>query len=143
MKILVCTDGSVQSKKAAEEAAKIAGNMKEVEVSILSVCDEPEIPDVDQGFPMDIRRQLMECKHNELEGVLREAEELFKEKNIEVNKIIKDGHVVSVILDTIKETGAELVVMGAHGKSGFKGLFLGSVGNAVAQRADANVLLVK
>ena len=44
MKMLVCTDGSEESRKAVREAVRIADNLKEVEVTLLFVHEIVTVP---------------------------------------------------------------------------------------------------
>lgn len=58
-----------------------------------------------------------------------------------------DVHVIlgapgTEIRDLARSTGADLIVIGSHGRHGF-GLLLGSTANAVLHDADCNVLAVR
>ena len=48
-----------------------------------------------------------------------------------------------VILETVREYGADLVVMGTHGHSGLAHVLLGSVAERVVRTAPCPVLTVK
>ena len=55
-----------------------------------------------------------------------------------------DGHVVHEgIVDTAIAIGADLIVMGSHGRTGIEKLLLGSVTQRVLQDAKCPVLVVK
>jgi nucleotide-binding universal stress UspA family protein len=47
------------------------------------------------------------------------------------------------ILDTAKAEGCDLIVMGSHGRQGFKALILGSVTQKVLTHSDVPVLVIK
>jgi nucleotide-binding universal stress UspA family protein len=47
------------------------------------------------------------------------------------------------LVDTARDLGADLVVVGSHGRSGLKKLLLGSVATHVVTHAHCNVLVVK
>ena len=47
------------------------------------------------------------------------------------------------ILDSAAETGADLIIMATHGRSGLQRFWLGSVALKVVQRARTPVLLVR
>ncbi len=58
-----------------------------------------------------------------------------------------DGHVVEqppvdAILDTVRKTGADVIVMASHGRSGLTRVVMGSVAEGVARRASVAVLFV-
>jgi nucleotide-binding universal stress UspA family protein len=49
---------------------------------------------------------------------------------------------VTAILDQMRETGADLIVMATHGRSGFRRLMVGSVTDAIVRTATVPVLTV-
>jgi nucleotide-binding universal stress UspA family protein len=49
---------------------------------------------------------------------------------------------VTAILDLARESGADLIVMGTHGRTGFRRLLLGSVTDAIVRMATVPVLTV-
>ena len=49
---------------------------------------------------------------------------------------------VTAILDQVRETGADLIVMGTHGRRGFRRLIVGSVTEAIVRKATVPVLTV-
>ena len=53
------------------------------------------------------------------------------------------GHPVSEICNFAVDKNADLVVMGSHGRSGLKGVLLGSVSHAVVNRATCAVTIVR
>lgn len=57
--------------------------------------------------------------------------------------VLKFGDARDSILATAAEVGADLVVMGTHGRSGLTRLVIGSVAEAVVRMAPCPVLLVR
>lgn len=57
--------------------------------------------------------------------------------------MLREGDPRNVILATAEELGADLIVMGTHGRHGFSRLMLGSVAESVARTASCPVLLVR
>ena len=53
------------------------------------------------------------------------------------------GDPVAVILRTAQETGADLIVMGTHGRTGLRRLLMGSVAEQVVRKATCPVLTVR
>ena len=47
------------------------------------------------------------------------------------------------IVETAEQRGASVIVIGAHGRTGIGVAVMGSVANAVAQRADVPVLVTR
>lgn len=149
MRILVCTDGSEQSKKAMEEAAKIAGGCNVDNVSVIHVYDEKfRIPvwGEEQNITReDIERfkKLEEDRKEERKKILTAAVDFFKEKGISAKGIFKEGHPAETITRAAKEEEVDMLVVGSRGLGGLKKLWLGSVSNALLQETGANVLVVK
>jgi nucleotide-binding universal stress UspA family protein len=52
------------------------------------------------------------------------------------------GHAAAEILRAAEEVGADLIVMGTHGRTGLRRLLTGSVAEAVLRRARCPVLIV-
>ncbi len=82
-----------------------------------------------------------------LSGVREQLDKIAKEVREagvhEVKVLVKTGNPVSVILDTVIEHKAELVVMGNR-KYGFrKGIILGSVSARVSANSPVSVLIVR
>ena len=66
----------------------------------------------------------------------------YEHANISV-KIIHNPSIVDGILSFAENNQIDLIVMGSHGRSGFKKLVLGSVALGVATKASIPILIVK
>lgn len=64
-------------------------------------------------------------------------------EGVPVETLLKEGHIVNEILETIIQGGFDLVIMGARGQSMIKKLLLGSVSNGVIRHASCSVLVAK
>jgi len=148
MKILACTDGSEQSKKALEKAAEIAGGCDVNEVAVIHVDDgKPELASLisEEGASLEqvdeIKKKI--AKHNEeKENIINEASKIFEDKNIKVQTFLKEGHPSHTIVSLAREEGFDTIVTGSRGKGGLKKVFLGSVSNAVVQEAEGCTVIV-
>lgn len=141
MKILACTDGSEQSRKALEEAARIAEGCKADEVAIIYVESPRHLPAAEISQE-DIDR-FTRLQEEENKKILTEALEVFEKKNIKARTILRKGHPSETIANAASEEGFDMIVMGSRGMGGLKRLLLGSVSNAVANKANTSVLIVK
>jgi nucleotide-binding universal stress UspA family protein len=56
--------------------------------------------------------------------------------------LIRANTVGAIIVEAAHDSGAELIVMGTHGRTGVKRLFLGSVAEYVLRHADCPVVTV-
>lgn len=62
-------------------------------------------------------------------------------KNVET--VLVNGDAVKGILDTARECGADMIVLGSRGRSELQELFLGSVAHKVNHLSDTTVVTVK
>ncbi|MCB1032917.1 MAG: universal stress protein [Acidobacteria bacterium] len=81
------------------------------------------------------------------ESALHQLEEIaapLQQKGIRVTQAVRRGtHAVSTILEYQEEVGADLLVLGTHGRRGPGRWLLGSVAEEVARRAPCEVLTVR
>ncbi len=150
MKILVCTDGSPNSQKCVEVAARMVDQCTINEVTLIHVHDSSQFfPDYWHGkYPFtpeeekhinNIDKRVMEQRKK----IFTEALKKFEGTNIEVETIFKVGHPAETIAETASEGGYDIVVIGRRGRGGVKKLFMGSVSSAVLQLVKTNILIVK
>lgn len=76
-------------------------------------------------------------------NLLAKSKQAAENEGIEVQTILKEGHIVEEILNTIKDGGFDLVVIAARGQSTIKSLLLGSVSSGVLQHSNCPVLVTK
>lgn len=148
MKILLATDGSDHSKKALEEAAKIAGGCNADEVAVINVYEKsPSLSGIYwyNVTDEDLKRfkKLEEQNLEERMKLLHTAVKTLQQKNVKARSIIKEGHPAETIARVAREGDYDLLVVGSRGLGGLKKLFLGSVSNALLQEAGTNVLVIK
>jgi nucleotide-binding universal stress UspA family protein len=62
---------------------------------------------------------------------------------VEAERRLEEGDPVEAILRVAEEIGADLIVMGTHGRTGLSRLFMGSVAEQVLRRAPCPVLTLK
>jgi nucleotide-binding universal stress UspA family protein len=74
---------------------------------------------------------------------LGELAQKFSEKGVAVTSEIKTGEPVEAIAEAARERNADLIVMGTHGHSEARHVFVGSVTESVVRQSDTPVLLVR
>ncbi|HEU4854097.1 MAG TPA: universal stress protein, partial [Nitrosospira sp.] len=57
--------------------------------------------------------------------------------------VIELGPAADTVIKKAEEIGADLIVVGKHGKSGWESMLLGSVARRVIQEAACDVLVVE
>jgi len=144
MRIILASDGSEHSMKAAAQVKWLAGLDPNITVTILYVLPRPVTLEkaLSVGAGLDPRKYNPEfVKRAELVlAATTEALELPAERVIQRVLIGAPGE---VICDLAKEEDAGLIVMGTRGESLVQALLLGSTTNRVTQLAHCPVLLAR
>jgi len=78
----------------------------------------------------------------EAQRTLASYGEKVRAAGIAVKEIVREGYPASVIEEEAVAEGADMIVMGSRGLSGFKHLLLGSIAERVVQKAHCPVLTV-
>ena len=72
------------------------------------------------------------------------AKAKFHEQGVEVETKLLEGQVVHrEIVKAAEESHADLIIIGSHGRTGFKKLFLGSVAQSLLGESHIPVLIVR
>ena len=151
-KILVPLDGSEHSLKALTVATQIAKKFsgKISLIHIYSVTVTPAIipepatltPSIPVMTPSEVSRTIEVTRKAGI-NILTEAEQKVKAEDVQVETILKEGHVVQEIISTAAEGKFDLIVIGARGISKIRELLLGSVTDGVIHHASCPVLVIK
>ncbi|SAK95500.1 UspA domain-containing protein [Caballeronia arationis] len=142
-RILVPIDGSAIASHALDEALKIA-RANGSEVQPLFVIDTPPVSgEASAAFYVDIR----DAFAKEGAAVAAEAAARLKQAGVpgapRVAEVELTGDdIAHRILKTAEEYGADLVVLGTHGRRGWRRLVLGSVAEHFLRLSRCPVLLV-
>ena len=140
--ILVPVDGSETSYAAVAQAAELAkafgGKITVVQVLALDPYIAAEYISATQT------NDLIERARTSFLKTLEEAAAKFSDLGIPVEAKLLEGQVVHrVIIKEAETSKADLIVIGSHGRTGLKRLFLGSVAQSVLGEAHIPVLVVR
>jgi nucleotide-binding universal stress UspA family protein len=138
--ILVPTDFGESANLALDRAIEIADNMR-ARVALLSVCPIAYVGPID-GALVPSGDVIQSIENADRRG-LAEAIALRKSRGVEVIPVWKLGDPRACILETAKETGSELIVMGTHGRRGVARFFLGSTAEAIVRTSPIPVLTLR
>jgi len=146
MKVLLPTDGSDCSISAARHIAA----QPWPQGSLFKVLSVEELVAVgNQMNAASLSVSLLERLTTEARDRANSAAETAKEILSRAQLALDSGNPTligeprSVILDTAKEWGADLIVVGSHGRRGLDRFLLGSVSEAVAIHAPCSVRVVR
>lgn len=137
-KILIPVDFSQVSRKALEYAGILA-RKTELEVTLLHTINAPYIA---AQHPEGFNEQAMETARQAAAEDLKQWCEEFSNHQMHCQGLIRDGFVVDSVLDAVKETFADLVILGTTGASGWVGNLIGSNASAILNRITKPVLLI-
>lgn len=137
-RILILTDNSQAARSVVQAGYELASDMG-AQVFLAHVVDEAlAMGDVDAGiFPDEALRKM----HARVEKLLDGFKSDYS-KGIETDILVPVGEVSNVIPQMIKETGAELIIMGAHSRSLFERLIGSDIDESVLRAATVPVLVI-
>jgi nucleotide-binding universal stress UspA family protein len=95
--------------------------------------------------PVGAEGVIVSADLDELRAIARKELDAVRPTNpaVRVERVVREGPSTQVILEAAKEFGADLIVIGTHGRTGFRRLLLGSVTEEVLRKAPCPVLTVK
>jgi len=140
-RILVPVDGSPTSTRGLDEAVRLA-KLTGASIRLVHVLDLVTFAAGLESYAVDVF------------GILRVAGKTILEQmkarvaasGIDVTSYISEplsGRVCDVVIDQAKQYGADLIVLGTHGRRGVDRLLLGSDAEQILRSAPAPVLLVR
>jgi nucleotide-binding universal stress UspA family protein len=132
-RILVAYDGSESARRALDQAAALAN---EHPVTVVSVAEL--LPQFGRAAAM-LRPEEDEKPKREL----AEAVQILADRGVKASAIERRGDPSDLIIDTAKQEGADLIVLGTRGLSPIKSWMLGSVSTRVLHHAPCDVLVVR
>jgi nucleotide-binding universal stress UspA family protein len=140
--ILVPVDGSATSMQAVSKAAGMAKAFGS-EVTAVYVLDPYPFTGVGADFAYG-QAQYLSAATNEANKALEDVKKLLDEAGVTSTTLVGEGHAIHEGIVRVGENvGADLIVMGSHGRRGLEKLVLGSVAQRVLQAAHVPVLVVR
>ncbi|NTV28048.1 MAG: universal stress protein [Methanothrix sp.] len=140
--IMIATDGSDASKKAAEVGIEIAGRSKGsiIAVYVVDVFRLSRIPGY-ATFP-GLKDKLLELMEKEGIEATESIEDMANIAGISCQKLITRGDPSKELLRVSMESGVDLLIMGSIGRTGLDRIILGGVAEKVVRNSEVPVLLV-
>lgn len=134
MKVLIGVDDSSFSQAAVKSVAERQWKAG-TQIKIVSAVDTPVYDGLrEESNQYEIARKVVD---HAIE-TLRQSQNQF-----ELSGDIIEGTPKEVLLDEAEKWGAELIVVGSHGRRGLNRFLLGSVSQAVALHAKCSVEIVR
>ena len=146
-RILIATDGSDLADRAIDQGlqlAKLAGS----EVTIVTVTEPATF--VGGGYAtvaggvIDPLPELIEAQDKAARELLERAAKRAADQGVTAKTVLVDNSFAAEgIVATADQIGAELIVMGSHGRRGLNRLLLGSQTNNVLAHTKIPVLVTR
>ena len=140
-KILVATDGSEASSKAARTAIPLAMRPGS-ELLAVHVVDDEVVKDLARALgkdESDARSAMIESARK----YIAEIEKLSQQSSVACRGVVEHGTPYEAILKLAEKEKVDLVVMGKTGRRGLRRALAGSVTRRVIDLAETSVLVVK
>lgn len=139
-KILVPTDFSKEAEYALKVAAQLAKTYGS-EIYLLHLIDLP----LQQVDPLSTPSELpaamffMEMANKKIEALM--ASNYLE--GLKVNVTIKPDNPFNGIINVCKKNKINMVIMGSHGATGIREVFIGSIAEKVVRHSDIPVMVIK
>lgn len=138
--ILVPTDLSESAEEAVDYACELARNLG-AKVHLLNVITVPVVgvPELGMAMTSTMIDTMVKDNQSALDQLAARKAALADM----APAILRTGDARDVINQTAKEIGADLIVVGTHGRRGVTRVLLGSVAETVVRTAPCPVLTVR
>lgn len=141
-RILVPVDFSEHADLALETGVELARDYG-IALDVLYVVEQITYPDFYYPAAPSRERMAREVSEKAGERLERRVGEYEKAGEMTVDFDVQVGRPEDRICTRAEEEGADLIVMGSHGRTGLSRVLLGSVTEGVIRRAPCPVLVVK
>ena len=144
-RVLIAIDDTECSKKALEHGRYIV-QKEAATVALVHVTENPSPSNygVDplMGQQAVIVPQTLQIQEENAQMLLEEVKESLKDIADDISCFHRTGSPRQEILAVSIEWGADLIIMGTHGRTGFDHFISGSVSESVLRRANCPVLII-
>ena len=139
--IVCCSDFSDHAEAAFQTALDLAQryNATLYVVHVLPPVVNPILTDADLMLPEHPDENLVVSLNERMQEVYGNR----IPETVDVELVVRDGHVSTEIIRFIEETDADLAVVGAFGLSGMGLVLFGSVAKRISHKAPCSVMIVR
>jgi universal stress protein A len=138
--ILVPTDLSAHAEEALDYACELAAKL-DATVHLVNVIGIPAlgVPELGVAVTSTMIDSMIADSQRALDALVAR-----RRGDVRIGQILmKTGDARDMIDQTAQEVGADLIVMGTHGRRGFTRALLGSVAETVVRTAPCPVLTIR
>ena len=138
-KVLIAMDYDETAQIVAENGFLLAQKLKADVILLHVISDQPmyySAYDYMRELKVDIIPDLIKSTQR----FLNKTKKYLGDESIQT--ILKEGEAAGMILDTAKELGADLIVMGSHSRKWLENIIMGSVTEAVLRKTVVPLFIV-
>jgi nucleotide-binding universal stress UspA family protein len=140
--ILIPVDGSETAQKAVEKAAGLAKAFGSA-ATVIYVIDPYPFTGLGSDFAYG-QAEYLSAATAEAEQAIQAAKQLLEQSGVvPQTRVVEEQAAWRGILEAAKTTGADLIVMGSHGRHGIEKIVLGSVAQRVLSHSHLPVFVVR
>jgi nucleotide-binding universal stress UspA family protein len=138
--LLVPTDFSEYADDALDYAIELAKTLQ-ARLTVLYVYYLPSLA-LGEVSPVVIDDTLQAMETNARQQAQKALARVLR-AGLQGDSVIVEGTPFQMIIDTAKDKGADLIVMGTHGRTGLSHVLMGSVAEKVVRLAPCPVLVTR
>ncbi|SFE60591.1 universal stress protein [Nitrosomonas sp. Nm166] len=141
-RILVPIDGSAISEQALDETIKFSQHHN-AQVELVHVLEDIWYFNDENYLNY---AELVDAMRHSGEKILAQAQNKLQQAGVAVEGKLLEARgerVAHVIVTEAKNSSADLIIIGTHGRSGFNRMLLGSVAEGIVRTAHIPVLLIR
>ncbi len=147
-KVVVPLDGSKVGEAALPVLEQLVDKLakgSKVEVILIGVITllRHWVVVGEASAPVSYTEDELKLIKQNVENYLMKTGESLKKRGVTVRTIVSTGNAADEIIKAIEDTGADLLAMSTHGRSGLRKLAFGSVTDKVLHRSKIPVLMVR
>jgi nucleotide-binding universal stress UspA family protein len=147
MRILLAIDGS-ECSAVATQAVAVQFHPQGTHVRVIHAINWEHIVPISLQFERGSEvahayQQLRQVTARSAEALVSYTARHLRDAGFSTSTAVREGEPRRVILDGAAAWGAELIVVGSHGKTGLDRVLLGSVSEHVARHARCSVEIVR
>ncbi len=144
MKILLAVDGSQSSDEAIHSVAGRPWPENSSVRVLHAIPLYPVFPPLAEPLAVEMGTVTdLSPLREEAQKLLAAAAKQLREAGLTVETVVVEGDARAAILDNAESWGADLIVVGSHGYTGFTRWLLGSVAQSVVAHAPCSVEVVR
>jgi nucleotide-binding universal stress UspA family protein len=141
-KLLVPCDFSKPAVNAFRVALDLAAKSKGT-IDLLHVIELPILSDSVLMPVLNFEKALFKELKEKTKGKFETLLSKYQKAGVKVNTLVQFGAPTPVITRHAQKSKADLIVMGTHGASGLREIFIGSNAEKIVRQSTAPVLVVK